>query len=369
MHTLFEHALQINYANRLVGTFARLQHQSTFNLGKALAYWRESEAVVPSNHLLCRLIKLTPLPSGDLDVLSLDDVRNYYEALRNHDDQYGNALNLTSSSRFGGVQASAFYEDSVDELVIVNSTAFTPEMYHDWKLQNPIQVHRHPYNVPHYGVLSNRVSLGGNGVAVLSINIPLLLTQYVMFLKEQRTRGEAPIPVSKYVVKYPLPNLLKSHNDIAMINRFIDFWYNNGTNTRDVRQPFWLFDELPLWNQVLVPAVSELRRNPVDFDHALLQIPTVYKNGYDAIRLHIDLDMRQNRWAWVIARTWVVSFLLDVLASYKGRQKNGIEKNQIRKALQRIASDGTFYLRGLPPKVKRTIETDLDNINTTLKHG
>lgn len=371
MLNLFTSDVTTNYGNMLTPLHNRLVDISQRNMEKALNHWRSNGSSILNTHLVLKLIKEIPVPSGDLTQLSLNNVRKYYDEIRDKDYQYGNKFNLTSSTRYGAIAKSQFYDDSVDEIIITNSTPFDPQMISNWRDAEPIRVHRHPYNVTYYGLLARKTDLGGNGIAVLSVNIPLLALQYLMWLREEakykNSNGQEYVqPTHMFVAKYPIPNLLKSHNDIAIINRTIGRYENDLKETRDVRQVFWLSDEVALLDQVIVKIVVELKRQERFWPAVLLHLPTVWRNGHDAVKLPIDIEVRQNRWAWYIACFWMVNFLCEHEASFKKR-KNGEALNDIIATLRRIKSDNTFYLSGLTPKVKTTVSYELESISDEIK--
>lgn len=371
MLNLFTKTDTTNYGNMLTPLHGRLVDVSKRNMERALEYWRSNGSSILNTNLVLKLIKELPVPGGDLTQLSFDKVRKYYEDIRDKDYQYGNKFNLTTSTRYGAISKSEFYDDSVDEIIISNSTPFHTDMVKHWRNAEPVRVHRHPYNVTYYGLLARKTNLGGNGVAVLTINIPLLALQYLMWLREEASYtdsngGKRLQSTYMFVAKYPIPNLLKSHNDIAIINRFIGRYHNELDETRDVRQAFWLNDELALMDQVIVKTVVELKRQERLWPAVLLHLPSVWRNGQDAVHLPIDIEMRQNRWAWYIACLWMVDFLCEHEASFKKR-KNGEALNNIIKELQRIKSDNTFYLSGLTPKIKNVVSYELGHIADMIK--
>lgn len=371
MLNLFTSDVTTNYGNMLTPLHNRLVDISQRNMERALDHWRSNGSSILNTNLVLKIIKEIPVPGGDLTQLSLNKVRKYYDEIRDKDYQYGNKFNLTSSTRYGAITKSQFYDDSVDEIIITNSTPFKEDMIRNWRDVEPIRVHRHPYNVTYHGLLARKTDLGGNGIAVLSINIPLLALQYLMWLREEakyrNSNGQEQIqPTYMFVAKYPIPNLLKSHNDIAIINRTIGRYENDLRETRDVRQVFWLSDETAVLDQVIVKTVVELKRQERFWPAVLLHLPTVWRDGVTAVQLPIDIEVRQNRWAWYIACFWMVTFLCEHEALFKKR-KNGNALNDIIKELQRIKSDNTFYLTGLTPKVKNTVGYEIDFIKDQIK--
>lgn len=369
MHTLFSSDVMLNYGNMLTPRHERLKDFTYLNLTRAQDYFRRGNFAVQNQHILVKLLKSIKLPTGNLTQLSAEDVRNYYDEVRLRDYRLGNSAGLITSTSHGTIRKSDFYPNTVMEIVIGTSTTYTNALLTPWQDLEPVQVHRHPYDTTNYGLLDKRQIMGGRGIAVLSINIPLLALQWLKFNQWVAASNMKTTPtVNQFIAAYPIQNMVKSHNDIALINRTIKAYRGIKGHDLQPRQAFWLHDDMPLADMVLDSLIPELKRTPRYFENILLHMPTVTRSGYDAIRLPIDLDMRQNRWAWIIARTWLIDFLLEVEYSFNRGRLEGTIINQIKKELQVIKSDNTFNITGLPLSIRKTVNGELVSIAARMKN-
>lgn len=368
MHTLFSNDAMFNHGDMMIQTIQRLKDISYINLLKSQEYFRAGNFAVQNQHILTRLIKQIKLPSKGLLQLSAEDVQKYYEDIRQNDYRIGNMLGLVTSTSYGTIRKSDFYSNDVTEVVIATTSTYSQALTTPWQDLEPVQVHRHPYDTTNYGLLDKRQIMGGKGLAIISINIPVFALQFLKFQQWiAETNPRVKPTFQQFITQYPLQNMIKSHNNIAMINRTIKAYRGIKGHDLQPRQAFWLLDDMPLADQIIGKMVLELKRQPRFFESILMHMPTLTRTGYDAIRLPIDVDVRQNRWVWIMARTWILDFLLEVEHSFNRGRKEGATENEILKALQVIDSDGTFRINNLPVQMKQLINAELKSIKTRIK--
>lgn len=367
MHTLFDTDAQFNHGDMMNQTIQRLRDIAFINLTKSQEYFRSRNLTAQNNNVIVRLLKQFKMPSPTQ--LSAVNVRKYFDEIRNQDYRIGNLVGMTSSTSYGTISKSNFYSDNVLEILITTSCTYDAIAGTDWRDLEPVKVHRHPYDSTNYGILDKRQVLGGSGgVAVLSINIPVLAVQFLQFQQWVQANSIKPIPTfAQYAISYPIQNLIKSHNDIAVINRTIKAYRGIKGHDMQPRQAFWLMDDLPLLDQLIAKTVPELRRTPRYWESVLVHMPTYYQSGYDAVRLPVDIDVRQNRWAWIIARSWLIDFLLEVEYSFNRGRKEGTAINHILHNLGNIKSDNTFRIGGMPPQISKVITAELASIEKRIK--
>lgn len=353
MLSLFNEDLKINYPNMLSGKYDRFKRISINNMDRTKEHLLSRAYTVFSNHLLMKLIKTISPPSSLTD----SAMRSYYDTLRNNYFKYSSAIGYASPTYTGAVNKSQFYSDDVSEIIIGTTSRYDEIKSLPWTELEPVRVHRHPYTCTYYGILDKRQPIPGNGVAVISIDIPTLAYQYIRWSMEQKDL-ERTDPLGTFMTQYPLRNMLKSHNDIAVINRTIAKYAGVRRHTPAMKQAFWLNDDMMILDDVLNQIVPEIKRTPRFFDAILMQIPTVYKTGYDAVRLPFDISVRQTDWVWLIARMRVVTWLLTVSVSFR-QEKEGVKFNQIQHSLQKIKGDGILRLRNVPRTVTKTVDEDL----------
>lgn len=367
MYTLFSTDMQLNHGDMMNPQMNRLRDIAMLNLGRAQDYFRQNTFHVQNNHVLCRLLKQIKLP-GKLTQLSAQDVRKYYDEVRLRDYRLANAVGMTSSTSYGTISKSCFYPDSVMEIIIATTTTYDEALGTAWYDMEPVRVHRHPYDVANYGLLDKRQIMGGNGIAVISVNVPLLALQWLKFNQWVAETNPKPIPTTQqFVACYPIQNLVKSHNDIALINRTIKAYRDIKGHSLNPRQPFWLMDDMTLADTVITQNIKELKRTPRYWEAVLMLMPTFTQSGYNAIRLPIDLDVRQNRWAWIIARSWLIDFLLEVEYSFNRGRKEGALINSVLHSLNIIKNDNTFRIGGMPQSIDQVITKELASIRARIK--
>jgi len=367
MHTLFNTDAQLNHGDMMNQTIQRLRDIAFLNLGKSQDYFRSRNLSAQNNNVVVRLLKQFKMPN--LTQLSVGNVRKYFDEVRNQDYRIGNMVGMTSSTSYGTISRSNFYPDNVMEILIATSSRYEDVKGVDWRDLEPVRVHRHPYDSTNFGILDKRQILGGSGgLAVLSIDIPVLALQFMLFQQWVKAANLNPVPTfAQFAVAYPLQNLIKSHNDIAVINRTIKAYGGIKGHDMQPRQAFWLMDDLPLLDQLIAKTVPELKRTPRYWESVLMHMPTYYRSGYDAIRLPVDIDVRQNRWAWIIARSWLIDFLLEVDGNFNRGRKEGEKINHILHNLGNIKSDNTFRIGGMPRAISTVINAELTSIERRIK--
>lgn len=368
MHLLFDTDAQFNHGDMMNQTIQRLRDIAFIDLGKSQDYFRSRNLSAQNNNVIVRLLKQFKTP--DLTQLSAQNVRKYFDDIRNQDYRIGNMVGMVSSTSYGTISKSNFYSDNVTEILITTSSTYDSVKGIHWQDLEPIKVHRHPYDSTNFGILDKRQILGGNdGIAVLSIDIPVLALQFLKFQQWVKATNIKPIPTfAQYAISYPIQNLVKSHNDIAAINRTIKAYRGVKGHDMQPRQAFWLMDDLPLLDQLIGKMVPELKRTPRYWENVLMHMPTYYRTGYEAIRLPVDIDVRQNRWAWIIARTWIIDFLLEVEFSFNRGRKEGEKINYILHRLGNIKSDNTFRIGGMPQQISKVINAELASIEQRIKN-
>lgn len=357
---LFNEDLKINYSNMIPGTYDRFKRTSIHNMDRMKEHMLSRAYTVFSNHVLMKLIKTISPPS------TLDDnkMRSYYDELRNNYYKYSSSIGFSSPTYTGAVNKSQFYSDNVSEIIIGTSSRYDEIKSIPWTELEPIKVHRHPYTTTYYGILDKRQEIPGKGVAVISIDIPTLVYQYIKWSMQQIALEQTGV-LGVFMTQYPLRNMLKSHNDIAIVNRLMANYSGVKKYTPAMKQAFWLNDDMMVLDPLLSRIVPELKRTPRFLAEMLMQIPTVYKTGYDAVRLPIDISVRQTDWGWLIARMRVVSWLLAASVSFK-KEKEGDVFNQIQHTMQKVKGDRILDLSNVPRIVTDTVKSDVALIYSSL---
>lgn len=377
MHTLFNEPSGIQYGKFLTPRSEKSAQIARENMQAATQYYRTRKQVVHAGNILLRLLTITPFPKPGLILshLSIDVVEKYYNEIKNRSRQYSNAVSMSTPNNTGRLQSGNFYNKKITEVILHKESVWDEDNYFAWEDIEAVKVLRHPYNTPGYNLLNGEDNDVGAGVAVITIDVALLALQFLRWYESEYfdtdvTKAKITLDMLKaFCSKYPLVNALKSHNDIAIINRAIDHYESDGKfEDLTFKRPVFTInmDEITKLDLVLDYLTPELKRTPRYFEDILNHLPTVYRNGQDVIALDNELDHRQTRWAKLTARMWVINFLLEVNNHFKGRNKNGIAVNKIARSVKSIMSDNLFNNITADKTFKLFINSEYDSIKTQL---
>jgi hypothetical protein len=215
MHNLFNLMPNIEHGILRLPEWAYVRTELRRNLDRVIAYYRKHPTAVHSAHFLVRLLQSITVPK------SLNLERYYY----NVDAGALNlsmALKMTSSIYRGQLFDGVFYSDC-KEILIAHSEPFDFHQAHrNWETLCPIEVLRHPLSDLGLGLPDGDKIGSDYGIAVISINIPMLAVQYRAFrINEEYLTGnsDSQRSVMQFIRMYVIPNMLPSHLDHCLFNR------------------------------------------------------------------------------------------------------------------------------------------------------
>lgn len=321
-------------------------------LGRLTEYITERQLYLPNNHLVIRLLK-------SLNVSMKTDVYDYVNKVRDNIRTITHTLDFTSPTNAGKVhKPGTFLNPNIGEIIISNTETFDVDFaVKNWRKLTPLKFLDHPCSDISYGLPDGKYTLDHEeGLAVISINVPMLALQYRCWLSEcMRSGAEQVPPLTAFVMTYPIMNMAKSHADIAIFNRLYNeiHQYKNTGFTR--RNPIALIDYTSTIDLVVNEYKTILLRTPLDFQVIIDNIPTLYHdNFHNAIRLPKLAPTRQIRWAIIASRLKMFHFLC-VIDSHHKHYTNRDSLNEMREIIMDMENDKEFA------KAMGTIE--LDRIN------
>lgn len=138
---------------------------------------------------------------------------------------------MTSDINYGQVFKGVFYGPSCDELILYDEEYFNPFYAEkEWMRINAVKVLLHPKSDLALLLPNGRDSSTGGGLAVISVNVPLLAIQYRGFLKSQmlkiKAEDDAKLGIQHFIHMFVLPNMLYNQIDITIMNRLMNLFYN-----------------------------------------------------------------------------------------------------------------------------------------------
>jgi len=314
------------------------------NLSSVINFHRKNPMAVHSNHFLVKLLYSITVPQSQ-------NIERYYDNVDAIALNVSMALKMTSSIFKGHVFDGVFYGKSNTEILIGHNESFNPfEADKNWMNLVPVKVLRHPRSDLGLNIPDGTNTGSESGLAVISINIPLLAVQYRAFrLNEMRINSnedgeqfESQRSAMQFIYMYVLPNMLASHLDYAIFNRMYNLEIGAPLGDSSKPHSFYLTD---FDNKVTViqnNLLNNLHRVDKDFPGILQSIPVVTKEtSYDAMKLLDVAETRQVIPALFLARLNVLSFLFKIAKNGAG-EKNRSAINLIVRTVKYFGYDSLY---------------------------
>lgn len=304
---------------------------------KVVDFYQHGTFFAKTDHLLVRLISAMNVPLRyDLD--------HYYDVAVARTQAVCNGLSLTSSVHSGKWFKGIFYKDS-DEVVIGYVGENRPmEAAKDWRRIQAVKVLDHPVSNLKYMIPNGNGHNIEEGLAVISIDLPLLMVQYRCFMETEHIRqledSEGPVLGARdFIGKYVLPNMLYSQTDIAIINRLVNLHTGAPMGDSRTKHPFFTSDYTLLLDRGLEEVLDRISTLKMRYRDLLGQIPSVFNDF--PLQMPDIAETRQVWWALFLARWKMTKFLFEV-GGEEARHYNQSELNVLKIDLKRFASDNVF---------------------------
>lgn len=355
MLRLFEKESRISSGGLYPAGFRYLKDGIRRELDKIVTYYRNNVTNVGGGHLIARLIMSMPLQV-------YQNYEEYVDLARDASRGVAKSIGFTTPLSPGKyTKGSTFYNDSVDEIIITDNSEFDlVNAIADWRSLQPIKVLAHPYDDLSYGLCDGNYPVKKPGLAIITINIPMLMLQYRRWCEVEKGLGQgSERTLWQFVKMYPITNMVYSHTDICVLNRLSNNLMGLDPTPTRKHYPFPVLDYSQRLDAVLDQLKVVLNNRPYDFEGIVNTIPLINaENIRQATLLPDDVINHQNSWALYLARLPLIKFLLSVNES-SGSFKNQFYMNEIKLALLNIRYNAVFNNR-LPEVVKDEVERDIE---------
>jgi hypothetical protein len=340
VYSIFNLNPKIEYGTVHLPEWKYIQDTYLRNLDIILTYYRNNVVSVNSSHLLVKILMSINLPL-------LLSTERYYANVDSLSLILANPFQLTSSINTGRIFDGVFYGKGNKEIIIAIDEQFDFELANKkWESLSPVKVLRHPFtdlqlNIPD----GNRKSLE-SGTCVITINIAMLAIQYRAFYfnekKLEKQIGSTPLNVMQFINMYVLPNMLLTHLDQALFNRFSSVWNGIYPKHNKNYHPFYLTNLDKYLNNQYTRLVEMIKRTNYSFGAKLFTIPAVgAKNMEKAMLVPEVVPTRQVLWSLVLARLPVILFLVKT-AKYGSRMRDSLEISRIGETLLLLRRQRVF---------------------------
>lgn len=288
--------------------FRRIREGLRRSIDRVQRFRLENPMSLTGTHPLIRLLMSLNVPLSLDPELYRDRVAEItYHLARN--------LQFTSPVSQGKAHyPSMFYGDNVTDVVLVHDEDFDlTDIATRWQNLQPIRVLYHPQTDLRLHVPDGRYPSVEAGMAVISINLPMLALQYRMWRHWERgtVGSESPRTVMMFLQAHPLPQMLASHLDCAIFNRILGLYFDIPFPEIRSRHSFYLTDWTNAVDAVLLKYIGLAKARKMDFDAMISTMPAAgYDSRYDTLHWPEMPFTYQVTWALVVARLAQVMFLV-----------------------------------------------------------
>lgn len=335
MQTLFNRSPSPERGIAISGQWNVARAGLSRNLAQVIHYFHNRSMAIKNNHLLVRLIN-TPRLNYE------QPVERFYEQIDVQSTNLAMFYKLTCAVFAGELHDGVFYGAGTKEIIIGSSESFdVHEASEHWMDQTPVKIISHNKTDLDMHIPNGIAYSQEHGLAVISINIPLLFVMYRGFVQEQMAalrRGQQAKITSQFIHTYVLPNAIASHLDYALFNRALSIAVDRtpamGTSRK---HPFALPNWTTQTDKVLKELVTHLKRTTTSMHDILCTLPAVSSvNCAQTMQLPAVSPTYQYAWSELVARaqTMVGLMLLspDKLLGY--------DKARLQYISRLIAFDG-----------------------------
>lgn len=330
----------------------------TRNYSTVMNYYNNRVMAVRSNHLLIRLLT-------GLGVSYSHHIERYHQIVEAKSLSYSMGFKLTSSLYRGALFKNVFYGENVTEVLMATDEVFNPyEAYDNWKTLKPVKCVYHNRSDLDLLLPNGKTSGTEEGLAVISINIPMLAIQFRAFLEETYKyflEDNALLsPASHFIHMYVLPGMLESQLDIALFNRAYNISIGRPMTQATKQHPFYITDYSVEVDKHYTKIVDYLKTNDKDFKSVFETLQAFSGNFNEILRLPEIASTRQVAWTEVISRLNCIDFLTSVTQD-KGWRRNAASMNMFKRTFTMFASDATIK-HALPNEYKYEIDRTVSSI-------
>lgn len=334
------------------------------NISNYKKYYQNTNHSVASQHLLIKILYHFGEGYGQ-------SYRDFYTFLKANYLNYSRSIHLSSPGWVGKAHPGVFYGAGVKEFLIAHHDPIDDfdKAILNWNNLSSVKVlfhHRSDLQLANFTGINTTDTFG---YAVCQIDIPLLCLQYKAFRDYQRRFTDVEIDATnsamQFIRKYVLSNMIDTHMDIAIFNRFYRNYLALPHTKADDRQPFYVMDFEDKVDDVQKEMLRALKDRNYTFSSMLKTILAIDKDSMlEVMPLPNIARTRQIKPALLLARIDVLELLMLINKQSKGNS-NQSELNTIRQEIIKYRSD-SILTNQLSRQEARNIEEKIELIETLI---
>lgn len=309
MQTFFRSLSSISYGVVRYAEWNYIKTGLLKNLETVQNYYRSRVFTVKSNHFLARIINSINVPHS----LELE---RFYDNVDSKADAFSMAMKMTSPIYRGSIFKGIFYGTENPEILISNSESFDPLFVHkNWRTVSAVKPILHPRSDLDMLLPNGKDTGSETGLAIISINIPMLIVQYRAYVIDQLEKQEnnegSLLGVGHFIHMYVLPNMLPAHLDLAIYNRLNNLSIGAPLGDSKRKHPFALSNFNSKVDSVHKQLLHDVKHRNLEYEMILRTVPVIYLNTLDEVMILPNIaPTRQIVWVELLARINTIDFII-----------------------------------------------------------
>lgn len=323
-------------------------------------FYQENIYTLDNSHRLIRLLI-------DLQSYMSLNPESLVRTIRTETPRLCRAYNINSPLVHAGIQTMGeMYKRNCAEVFISVEYDFdVKKCMEGFRFLQPIHVITHDFTDLGMGLANGKYNSEEHGTAVFTIDLAMLALQFKMWWELERYVKETDtyLPTHYFAHKYPIVNLLGSHNDVCIFNRIVAL--SNGIKPPAGRShhSFLIADISAQLDNTHERLLERFQSTPMDYLQRLNAIPSLQYGSYYRSTNHPDVSPTRNiNWALVLARLNSVEFLLNLDNASNAEHMNQYERTVIAIGLRAMRNDRSL-LAYLPPATVNRFEKVYSIVN------
>ena len=303
-------------------------------------FYNDRVYAIKNNNFLVRLLT-------NLDVPMSYSVDRFVTVASARAPYVATGMRMTSELSKGIFHNGCFYGQETLEIILNDTDYFNPFFAEkNWRKISAIKVLLQPKSDLNLLLPNGKQSSNGGGLAVISINIPLLAVQYRSFCLEQIARMASKgslLGITHFIHMYVLPSMLYSQTDTVVMNRLMNLFYGKPQNEAFYRHPFSIHSNYAnKMDLVLNKILKNIDGKTLRYETILETIPGISEvNMLDALAMPDITPTLQVLPALMLSRLEIMSFLIDV-GGINGKKINRDSITKLQRTLFGLNNNNLF---------------------------
>ena len=324
MYELFDGGYDIRRVKTMDAQLLYIMGVIRRNVHMNQSYLRGSKQWLRNSHILSKLIDAIQIPMTGQIANYIDDVADRIYSI-------SEVLQVTSPTSFGILHRTNQFYIGCDEVIMLDYDEFDwMSCKEHWREYQPVKILKHPFT--RLSPICPNGSLGGvKGLAVISINVPMLMLQYRMWIESENDVAETK---DQFLYAYPIVNAMESHMNIALMNRNVALFRKTAVERYQNLYPAIApSDQQSKYDNLIQKFLANYQRKGPKLISVLDNMYSLEGHGITgALLMPSVAPTRQIEWATVIARLEYMEFLKD----YRATMNNPPDQNLVDRLVQRL---------------------------------